>query len=180
MEIKLLPYTAIDGIPTFTDSFIRGLYQRMAEEDLAEATFYDGTIRDAEGFLSAMKFGKNQFYVIAYKRETVGCVWLNNFQIRSAECHFCFFSNLSGRETIEVGQHIITEIVNMETVNGEPVFDVIVGITPTNNLAAIRFCRRLGFGIVGTMPHAVYDAKVGKSVEAQICYIERGYGKERR
>ena len=178
---KLLPYTAIDGIPTFPDSFIRGLFERMQEEDLVEDLFYDGSITTPDEFLSMLKFGKNSAYVVEYQGKIGGVVWLNNFGARSAECHFCFFSNLTGRALADVGKRVITELINMEKLNGEPIFDVIIGITPVDNRAALRFCRRLGFGIVGIMPKAVYNAKQGVSVAAQYCYIERGkYGQEER
>ena len=176
--VKLLPYTAIDGIPTFTDSFIKWLYARMQEEDSAGCVFLDGSVKTADEFLRLMKFGTVRLYVVECAGEISGVVWLNNFQSRSAEFHFCFFSSLRGKEAVAAGKEIVKELLEQTNIDGLPVFDILTGITPVTNKAAIRWGRRMGFETLGILPSAIFDAEQGESVPGQVFYVQRGtYGK---
>lgn len=178
--LKIIPYTATDGVPTFTDSFIKGLFHRMEEEDAAGAVFYDGSVTCADDFLKTMKFGKNSLFVVEFQGKLAGCVWLNNFEVRRADFHFCFFSPLQGRDAIEAGREIVSELLTMTKDNGEYIFDLFVGLTPTTNRAAIRWCRRMGFSTLGVLPAGAWDAASGKSVPGLVSYVERGnYGQGR-
>ena len=59
MNITIMPYTTIDGVPTFRDSEIRDLFMQMQSRGLAETVFTAGDIRTANDFLSAMKYGEH-------------------------------------------------------------------------------------------------------------------------
>ena len=51
MTLRLEPYTSVDGVPTFRDSEIMALYQRMEAEKTAEMVSGDGSVKSAEQFL---------------------------------------------------------------------------------------------------------------------------------
>ena len=176
-EYNLVAYTSVDGIPTFTDSFIVRLFERVQNEGLFYALFYDGDVKTAGDFLNMFKFGKNQLFVIVIGKEIAGIVWLNNFEVRRAEFHFCFFENLRGKRSFEIGKKVVSELLNME-VNGKPIFDILTGLTPANNRAARLWCKKLGFTTLGVIPSAVYDHyQSGKSIPGIVSYVERGvYG----
>ena len=178
-EYKLLPYTALDGIPTFTDSFIRGLFERMSEEKLVERVFYDGTVTTSDQFLQMMKHGINRLFVIEFKEEIAGLCWLNNFSTRRAEFHFCFFSNLRGLDAVTVGRDVVCDLLYMEDAAGNPVFDLLFGMTEVDNKPARFWCKGMEFGYMGVLPSAVWNAGLQKSVPAHFWYTERGkYGRQ--
>lgn len=173
----LVAYAANDGIPTFTDSFIKGLFVRMQQEGLIGMVFFDGSAKVPDDFLKMMKFGRNKLFIIEFKGKLGGCCWLNNFEMRRADFHFCFFSALRGQDAVEVGKGVVLELLNMKNGSGEFIFDLLVGLTPTTNEAAIRWCRRMEFSSMGVLPSAAWDAALGKSVPGLISYVERGiYG----
>jgi len=177
---SLVQYAATDGIPTFTDSFIKGLFERMQQEGLIGLVFFDGSAKTPDDFLTMMKFGRNKLFVIEFKGKLAGCVWLNNFEMRRADFHFCFFSTLRGQDAIDVGKQVVIELLTMKNDNGDFVFDLLVGLTPTTNEAAVRWCERMEFSSVGILPAAAWDAALGKSVPGLISYVERGkYGQGR-
>ena len=181
MDYRLIPYTAVDGIPTLPDSFIKGLFVRMADEGLIGDVFYDGSASTPNDFLALMKFGKNHLNVIECDGKIGGCCWLNNFEKRRADFHFCFFSNLRGKDAVEIGKKVVVELLTMKNADGEYIFDLLVGLTPTNNAAAIRWCRRMEFETLGILPAAAWDAAENKSVPGLISYVERGkYDGKRR
>ena len=177
-EYKLLSYTAVDGIPTFADSFIRGLFERMAKEDLVERVFYDGTITTSDAFLQMMK-GMNSLFVIEFKGEIAGMCWLNNFGPRRAEFHFCFFSNLRGMDAVSVGREVVCDLLYMEDSAGNPIFDLLFGMTAEDNVPARFWCKAMEFGYLGVIPSAAWIAGMQKSVPAHYWYAERGkYGRQ--
>lgn len=123
MEITMLGYSAFDGIPTMTDSEVMGLYDRMVKDGTNETVFYDGSAYDAESFLSLMKHGLNQLWVVSLDRDVIGVVWLNELQRKSAAFHFCFFSNAWGADTVAIGKKIVMDLLNMKSSSGY-VFDI--------------------------------------------------------
>ncbi len=176
--MKLLSYTAVDGIPTFQDSFIRGLFERMEREDLVKRVFYDGQTRTPEDFLQMMKFGKNNLFVIEFNGEIAGLCWLNNFDVRRAEFHFCFFENLRGADAVNVGKQVVMELLYMEDSAGNPIFDLLFGMTEVENKPARIWCKNMGFEHLGVIPSVLWNAAQQKSVPAHFWYVERGkYGR---
>jgi hypothetical protein len=178
-EYRLLPYTAIDGIPTFTDSFIRGLFERMDGEGLAERVFYDGAVTNPDAFLAMMKHGMNRLFVIEFRGEIAGCCWLNNFASRRGEFHFCFFDNLRGQDAVGVGRDVVCDLLYMEDSAGNPIFDLLFGMTEVANKPAEFWCRKMGFEYLGIIPSVLWNANLKKSVPAHFWYVERGnYGRQ--
>lgn len=175
--MKLLPYSAIDGIATFPDSFIRGLFGRMQEEGLADIVFYDGEATNADDFLRIMKFQSNMLTVIEFQGEIAGLYWLNNFEQRKAEFHFCFFENLRGGSALQAGEKIRSALFSMKDKDGEPLFDLFYGLTEVENKPAQKWCERMGFEFLGILPSALWNARLQKSVPANYWYVERGKGK---
>ena len=159
MKTTLLPYTAIDGISTFSDTAIRSLFVRMQDEDLVERVFYDGETRTPEDFLRMMKFGINRLFVIRTEDGIGGVCWLNNFDHRRAEFHFCFFSNLRGQDAVDVGKQAVIELLYLEDGSGNPLFDLLFGMTETSNIPAVKWCEAMGFETMGILPSAVWNAK---------------------
>ncbi len=177
MDYKLLSYTAFDGIPTFPDSFIRGLFERMQAENLVDSVFHEGTVRTADEFLRIMKYNQNILFVIEFKGKIEGCCWLNNFGVRTGNFHFCFFSGLRGQDAVDVGRAVVIELLNMTDNGGNPIFDLLYGFVETENFPAMRWCRHMGFETVGVIPSVAWNAKKKQSVPAQYWYVERGnYG----
>jgi hypothetical protein len=172
---ELLPYTVIDGIPTFNDSFIKSIFDRMEGEQLVDTVFYDGEVKTPEDFLHMMKHGINNLFVIAKndRSDIGGIVWLNNFQSRSGCFHFCFFENIKGLEALDVGEYASFFVLNLKNKNGDYLFDVLTGVVPDFNRSARNWCLRVGYKKVGVVPQGVYIASLKKSIKAHIFYAER-------
>lgn len=168
MDYRLLAYDAVDGIPTFSDSAIMHLFDRMEQEGLVDTVFYSGTVRDRLAFLGMMK-GMNRLYVIELRGELAGFCWLNGFNHRRANFHFCFFSNLRGELAVEVGRWAFETLLNLPDTEGRPL-DV-------ENVPAMKWCAAMGLEQLGILPSAIWNARKGQSVSAAFWFAERGkYG----
>lgn len=172
-EIILMPYIVFDGIPTFTDSFIKSLYGRMVKDKSADMVFLDGSVTDEIGFLDMMKFMDNALWILNVEKEISGVVWLNNFERKRAWFHFCFFSNIWGKDTVAIGKECIRTLLDLKK-NGEYDFDLLTGLVPDRNEKALEWCRKMNFKILGHLPCACWNEKEQKSEGGIIFYAERG------
>ena len=169
----LKPYTLRDGIPTYPDSIIKGLYLKMEHDKTAREVFFDGCVRTADDFLHMMKFGQNRLWVIVVDEDIVGIVWLNNFEARYAWFHFCFYSNFWGKDTVGVGKRCVLELLNLEDEQGY-MFDMLCGLVPENNINAINWCHKMNFETLGRLPCAAFNADLNQSETGVIFYVLRG------
>ena len=170
--IKFIPYTEVDGIRNFPDSYLKCLFERMQTEKLIGKVFYDGNVQTAEDFLDMMKYGQNKLFMIFMGNELAGIVWLNNFQRRSANIHFCLFKNAWGKESVSIGKAILKEFLYMKDSQGY-VFDVLIGETPANNRLAVKWIHESGMTVVGEIPNATWDYTIEKSIPSVISYAVR-------
>ena len=170
-RVNLLPFITVDGIPTFADSEILGLYERMELDGTAPVVFSDGEIREAKGFLSAMKSGLNALYVIYVDEEESGIIWLNRFEARFARCHWCLFSNQWGEQSIAIGTETLRIIISIKDQNENFMWDMLMGIVPSSNKRAVEYCEKCGGAISGEIPFA--SMSEGKSVNGTIIYYTR-------
>lgn len=181
MKTRLQPYTIIDGIPTYSDSAIKGTYDRMEADGSAEIVFCDGTVTNSDEFMKVMKFGNNMLFFIYYDdtkgliNKPVGIVWLNSFEVRRAEFHFCFFKEVWGKKiSIEIGKACVVQLLNMKNGNDVFLFDMLTGLVPVFNSYAIEWCKAMGFSFLAEMPCAVWRESRLKNYDGYIYYVLRG------
>ena len=125
MEIEVMPYVALDGIPTFKDSFLGSLYDQMVADNTLTTVFYDGTVQSAADFIKEVKDPKNSFWMIFIDGVVSGLFWLNTFEGKTAKLHFNGFSNTWGKKTdegndltIEAGKKAVSTVLSLEKSNG--------------------------------------------------------------
>lgn len=173
MKIDLIPYTSVDGIATFGDTFIKELYNRMVFDNTAGMVFYDGSVQSSDAFLRTMKFNQNALFILSVDDEISGIVWLNNFEQKSASFHFCFFSNIWGKDTALIGKKCFSILLDMKN-KDEYLFDLVTGIIPVRNKKAIKWAEEIGAGVVGKLPLGAWIHEEQRSEDAIIFYVERG------
>jgi len=173
MKIELIPYQLVDGIPTFRDSDIRGLFDRMVSDGSADLCCrYGENIDDAKTFLRAMK--RSLLFVVYVDGEISGCIWLNGFEARWARCHWVLFSNQWGRDSEVIGRQVLQDIMNMKSEDGQYRWDVLIGFTPSANVRAVNYCRKSGGIILGEIPNVMWNKKTKESELGTIVYYVRG------
>ncbi len=173
LDVKLIPHTKIDGIRTYKDSEIMGLYDRMVKEGSADITFSDGCVQSREGFL---KMAKNSgFFVVSCDGEIVGVTWITDIYGKRGEVHFCAFKTSIdwAKNGVECGKTVASKLINLKDKNGH-IFDVLLGITPKDNLPACIWLARIGLEKLCEIPYGIYSAKEKRSVPAVFWCLTRG------
>lgn len=165
---KHIPYTQVDGVPTFKDSEIIGLYQRIWDEGLGPTLFHDGSIKNAAHFLQLMKGSGTILHVVVEEDgHPVALWWLNRIEQTHAYCHFCAFIELFATpDTKKIGKDA------MKICFDGMGFKVIMGMLPSTNVIAIRYLGKVGMHVLGTVPNLMHTES-GDGVEGTILYITR-------
>lgn len=173
-KTTIIPYCEVNGIRTFKDSEIMDFYRRMQRDGFDRWVFISGDITSPETFLKEMKrFGAATLYVVFHGEIDVGMFWLTHFEHRSCRAHFTTFSEAKGLDTVAIGREAIRQIMYLKTRGGDYVFDVIMGLTASENRAAVRWIEKVGFRRIGEIPNAMWHAERQESVPAVLTCLTR-------
>ncbi|MEW5722531.1 MAG: hypothetical protein AB1896_05460 [Thermodesulfobacteriota bacterium] len=164
-----------DGTRNLSEEHLRGLYDRMVRERTLKAVFFDGKVRSAENFLAFAASGEIRFYA-GYTREEealepAGFFWLSDFKGLTAYIHFCLFRRLWGRASVGLAREILKGLLAAENENKDRYFRCVRAAVPRTNRLALGFIERIGFVILGTVPHGAWLAEEGRSVGLVEAYI---------
>ena len=161
MEVKLLPYCTIDGVPTFRDSEIGYLYTMLEKAGRAKDFFCDGIVLSKEDFIQRMK--DERMWVFSVDNKIKGIVCLTDFRQATAMTHYAFFK--TERNTLKIAKEVRRQLIYMKDNDGNCIFSVLLGITPSKNERAIRFAAAFGCKKLCKIPDYFYD-------EADECYYD--------
>jgi hypothetical protein len=162
--IELFPYVNLPERGwTLSDDRVIGFYFRMEQDGTLDTVFHDGSMQSAWDFLEKMKDPRGQLFLVAdvtakgFPRD-IAIIWLNDFQARWAQFHFCVFSNAWGEGIDEIGQKVIRQIMTMKTNDGSRyLHDMILGIVPSWNERAIEYVKEVGGRVMCELPCACLD-----------------------
>lgn len=96
-----------------------------------------------------------------------GFAWFNEVSDNHCTGHFCFFKETWGKSAFRLAEAVLRYWFAMPNSVGAPLFDVIIGRTPSENRLAVRFIRKLGFVVVGEIP------KIANGEPLTVSYLER-------
>tara|TARA_R100001530_G_scaffold20511_3_gene17089 strand:+ start:1201 stop:1743 length:543 start_codon:yes stop_codon:yes gene_type:complete len=172
-EYTLVPYVNENGTWTLPDDFLLAMAQKTQEEGTFQHVFYEGDIRTPPDFLAMMKLQSN-IAVFAFKENRpVGFAWLNGVMKNIAFAHFCFLKDSWGKDTVEAGKQIIDYWQKFRNQGGDPLFDVLFGVTPSGYGSALKYIQRLGFVRMGVVPGMLQNAYAGERDSAVLSYLSR-------
>lgn len=170
--IEILPYCEIDGIRTFADTLMRSFFGQLEADGVFDAVFWGGPTTPDEAF-EMLKYDVNELYVVGLNNEPAGLSWLNEHTETTAVGHFAFFKSAVGH-TVEIGKELLKKFFSYKHKDGRPRFEVLIGVTPVTNKAALSYLPRLEFRIGCRIPNLCYLAREKKTVDGIISYVERG------
>lgn len=101
--------------------------------------------------------------------DPIGVAWLNHHSGTKAFAHFLFLRKAWGEHTLKAGR-VGLEYWFSFKVGDEPLFDVILGLIPSDNRRAIGFVRRLGFSVLGEIPKMF---RFGDTLSGTVVYLAR-------
>lgn len=171
----LIPYVKVNEEWTIPDELMRGLYQQMRKEGTDKTVFYSGTVKTEEEWMSMAKSGRTHTAVLLQDSGAPAAIgWLNNYSHKSAHAHWLCFKGIWGTPlTKEAIDKSLRYWFHFHA-DGDPLFDVLLGIWPEDNKYIRKFAEEAGFTVIGTIPSLLYNYWEDRTVGAVFSYIERG------
>lgn len=171
--IRLLPYVKIKGEWTLSADVMRGIWQQLKDEGIAQLVFNDGSLINSVDFINFFQHGRNLAVIVFSGNEVIGIAWMNNVRRNHAFGHFAFFKSAWGKLTERAGRTILQYWFAMPGPNNGYLFDFIIGMVDSRNRRALQYIKRLGFTQIGEIPKMMYDARSREFKPATLNYIER-------
>lgn len=173
--MKIIPYIEVNGIRTMSDAYMAGLFRQMQEEGTAKRVWHSGTIQTEQEFVRWMK-NPIIYSMLITDDEGAPLIlsWIAGVEEGRGWFNFCVFKKAWGRKkSEEVGRAAAQYWLRMRNSKGEPVFHVLLGITPSTNRLALSFIRACGAKSLGPpVPSFGADYWTGQRYDAVISYIE--------
>ena len=167
-NFRIIPYVEQNGAWTLPDETMIGVWNRLVFCDLVDTLFYSGETTTPESFLRLVKAPHNVVNVVVDERQIVFISWLNDVGPNFAFGHFCGFPEIWGKHSVEVGKMVVDYWFD-----NFKLLDTIIGKIPAVNKMAVRFIEKLGFTILGTIPHLAHGHDENKKVGDVLTYITR-------
>ncbi len=160
---RFLVRAHVPGTPGLTPVMLGCLWERLVAGNTAERLFYDGGVTCGAEFAAFMTAPDVYCYAVyaaaggaggGGEPEPVALAWLNNFSGRAAMVHFAVLQAGLPMKTA-IGRFVVGFMLHGKTAEGGYCLDALYGMTPGSYVHVLRFIRRLGFRVQGTIPGAV-------------------------
>jgi len=144
---EVIPVSAVGRVP---DAALASIWLQIEAERKVEQLFYAGGIATERAFIDFIRSDGVEACLVfdTVGRRPVVIAWLTNAGGGSAFVHYCAL----GRPRRDAGLAVLAHWSDQRNAAGVRRFDVLLGITPETNTAALRVLRILGFTPVGTIP----------------------------
>jgi hypothetical protein len=156
---------------------MRGLYDRMEAQGLARSVFAPGAVHGREDFLALCREPGAAACAMGRGDETLALVWLNGFEGRAANLHFCVFRE-GWPESVAIGRFTLDALLNSRGPGRTPPLDLLLGATPASNRAARLYVRKVGFKVLGFIPHRFVNIHTGATEAGMVSFATRETLKE--
>lgn len=168
MKFQIMPYAKIEGKWTIPDDAMKWAWYQMLEQNRAYQTFYDASVRTAQGFIEFMQDSRNlpvfifdekftQMYMVA---------WLNDITLRTAQSHFCCI----GKYHRGMAEAVTDYWSTFKHTDKRPLFLTIIGLTPATYTTALKLLKIAKYIIIGKIPNACFMADQGEFIPGIISY----------
>ena len=172
--MQIIPYIEIDGTWTFTDTEIKSYFYYMQQEKTAKKVFHGGAVKDSSQFLTYLKSPANHtIIIINEERQPIMLAWLNGVEDKRAWFSFNVFKNFWGKKSIEAICLARDYWMNMQDNRGQFIFNVLMGVTPSNNRLALRMMKLCGATSLEEIPDFMTNFWTGERVGGIFSYFGR-------
>jgi RimJ/RimL family protein N-acetyltransferase len=167
---KQVPYVVMDGVPTFKDSDLKKIYEKIQLQQLIVTLFHDGSVNNEADFIQMVKAPGTLFWVIMDQDSNpVAIWWLNRLTKSHAWCHFVLFKEAWGTSKSDaLGKEAMQ--ICFEKLG----FNVIMGMIPASNKFGLRYLERVGLKHLGVVEGLLWSSKFEAPVDGVILKISKG------
>lgn len=168
-ELLIVPFVPEGDGFNASDIFLRSLYQRTVDQNLAKIVFWEGTVESHQQFVDMMKRNTVILSFAFAGNECVGYAWLCPVSGNYAYPHFCFFRDSWGETSRKLGTMFLDQWFAFDDDEGGRLLDILFGIIPKFNVWAKNYVIEIGATMVGEVP-GLFKNKHGDRDDGVIFY----------
>ena len=173
-DVGLVPYSFImepDGWRwTVSDEIALGMIREAMTDGSFASVFVDGAVTTPEQCLVVLKKQNNIPAFFFVGKQPIGVAWINGCSDNRAFGHFMFLRRAWGKHTAKAGKIVLDYWFSFRA-GDDKLFDVILGVVPSQNTRAVEYVKKLGFVVLGDVPKMLRTATEKKP--ATIVYLAR-------
>jgi len=150
VSIQIVPLRNRRGQRQLSDELLRDLWRVIVREGKVETTFYAGGVVTPEDFHEFLA-DASRLVSLAVEQPSGrlrAAAWLTNITDGSAFAHYV---TLGGFRR-DVGRAVLEQWAGLTDVEGRPLVQRLLGVTPEANRPAVRLLQLLGFTVLGAIP----------------------------
>jgi len=175
-NVTLTKYCCQGGCYNVSDRHLAGIYRRIVKEKSINKIFFDCKISNTNDFINYFKNDRLELFLVSYNGQESGFFWLKEFFPRASFITYCLYKSFWGEHTLKISQTCIDAIFDRKDEHGNHEMDILMGLTPANNKLALRFLKKNGIKIIGTIPNLIWDFEKGNYVDGILSYRNRKNG----
>lgn len=138
------------GRVTLTHADLLDLHCLLHDQRLLRTVFYDGGCRTPGEFVAFARHTSNAFFAVYDDAMQPAAIWwLDTFTGRAAMINFCVFRPFF-QHAVDIGTYVCDYCLGGD----DPYLDVLYGLTPKCNRAALALVDRLGFKRLAELPRS--------------------------
>jgi len=176
MGLVVIPYIQQNGAWTLSDDTMVDLWRRMVDQKTAKKVFYEGIVQNEQQWLAYVKAAPQRFVTVTYDDEASDMAmvaWMTDIDPPKAITHFNVFKPFWGKKAKEVTANQVEYWFGLTGPDGQPLFDLLIGVTPENNPLAVRMAKSNGYRAIGTIPMFLNDYYRNARVGGVVSYRTR-------
>ena len=161
------------------DAAFAELYIRLVQAGRERASFYSGPRMSVPEFVAFVRRPENPFWILSCNEDMAGMVYLTDIAGKAARVHFCFLPLPVLRmddgiaAPAGLGRFAVASILHDVYVDGIHMMDVLMGITPAWNKAAVKLIGKCGAAMLGVVPSICHSHDSGANLPGVISYYTR-------
>ena len=174
MTWNILPYANGEARGwSVSDEAMGYVWDKIKRANLVKRVWPTGEVRTADDWFTMIKNPTNIVNLVTGYEDVVAFAWLNGISHNHAFAHYCTFPEAWGRGTVGIMRQCLKYWFGFKDENGNPMLEVILGRTPSDNRLAIKFLDRIGMEVLGEIPGIGIDVYKNKKVGLVFSYIKR-------
>jgi len=173
-SLMILPYTP--GVGVYTEDALIQLYQRLKKEGLFEIVFHEQPNMPLLQFMNFFSGPNTLLQILSTVKDnqvvdTVGMTWLTDLStcsglMQKAIASFVFFKDYqSPMYTDQLAKIVLEYWFDWLKL------DIIIGMTPETNRAALLYAKRIGLKEIGRIPS--FTTLSGEIVGGVVTYMTK-------
>ena len=162
-----------------TDRQLAHFWDAACRAGRGGAFFYDRALPSTPGFVRWCRDGGCFPWIVLFRGEPAGMCALNGIKGRTAYGHFLLLPQKALRtaQGLPVQKALVRRMLAhwlyTPGIDGRPVLDRILGLTPAGNKAALHMVRLMGARLEGRVPGACYIFKDDENVDGILSCSDR-------